>query len=71
MLDWNSIAYNQERHRDFAREAEHERLAHELTEIEDAEPVLRVPEPRHNWSLHNWVRSFHLRIPHHFHLQGH
>jgi hypothetical protein len=27
VLDWNSIAYNQERHRDFIREAEADRLA--------------------------------------------
>ena len=47
MLDWNSIAYNQERHRDFIREAEADRLAADLLASTHDEPVTaRAPRWR-------------------------
>ena len=47
MLDWNSIAYNQERHRDFVREAEADRLAADLSASAGDEPATaRAPRWR-------------------------
>jgi hypothetical protein len=47
MLDWNSIAHNQERHRDFIRDAEAHRLAADPLASDVGEPMTaRAPRWR-------------------------